>query len=321
MVIALLLRLVGVDPTVAYATMLSASLGSAGAIGQTLNKATPLVLSALGVAFAMRAGLLNVGIDGQLYLGAIAATGAAFFLGPRVAPALGVPVVLLAGVLGGAVAAAPAALFRAAWGVNEIFVTVMLNFVFFQLTDYLATGPWNDPLAGEAITRPIPPPTYLPPLGVFSGAHSGIVLALLLAVVVALVLGRTRLGFEIRAVGDNPRAARLGGIDVRRTIVVALLASGAFGGLAGAIEIAGYHQRLIDGISPGYGYMAVLLAVLGKQRPFGATLAAFGFALLLVGSDSLQRSVRLPQSAVLVFEAAVLLAVLLVEAWRRRGWA
>ena len=135
-VIGGLLLLVGADPLVAYRTILSSSLGSPGSVGQTLNKATPLILGAVGVAFAMRGGLLNVGVDGQIYLGAICATGVAYLLGAGAPAALVIPAVLLAGVLGGLLAVLPAGLLRAVWGVNEIFVTVMLNFVFFQLTDY-----------------------------------------------------------------------------------------------------------------------------------------------------------------------------------------
>lgn len=308
-----LLLAVGADPVLAYATMVRASLASLDSLGQTLNKATPLILGALGVTFAMRGGFLNVGVDGQIYLGAICATGMAFVLGGQAPMGLVLPVVLLAGLSGGVLAVLPAALLRAAWGVNEIFVTVMLNFVFVELTDYLTTGPWNDPLAGEAISRPIPLAAQLPPLPL-TGAHPGILIALLVAAVLAWVLKRTLLGYSIRAVGDNPAAARVGGIALGRVAVAALVISGASAGLAGAIEVSGYHQRLILGLSPGYGYMAILLAVLGRRQPFGVVVAGLAFAILLVGSDSLQRSVRLPQSAVLVFEAIILLSMLFAEA-------
>jgi len=319
LLIAFILLLVGSNPLVAYGTILGSSLGSLGGIGQTLNKASPLILGALAVAFAMRGGFLNVGVDGQIYLGAICATGLAFALGSAVPAAVALPLLLLAGVVGGALAALPAALFRAWWGVNEIFVTVMLNFVFYNLADYLATGPWNDPMAGEAISRSIPRAAQLPPLLPTAGAHPGILFALAVAGLLAAVLGRTQLGYAIRAVGDNPAAARVGGIAIAQVALVALLISGAIGGLAGAIEVSGYHQRLILGLSPGYGYMAILLAVLGKQRPWGVVVAAFAFAALVVGSDSLQRSVRLPQSAVLVFQAIILLTVLFAEALRAGG--
>lgn len=322
LVIGVLLQLVGADPVASYGTILRSSLGSLGSFGQTLNKATPLILGALAVAFAMRGGYLNVGVDGQIYLGAICATGAAFLLGTTMASVVGVPLVLMAGVVGGTLAALPAALLRAYWGVNEIFVTVMLNFIFMQFADYLATGPWNDPLAGEAITKSIPVSTRLPLLLGEAGSHSGILVALLVGVVVAQVLNRTLLGYEIRAVGDNPAAGRAGGVDIQRVALAALAISGAIAGLAGAIEVSGYHQRLILGLSPGYGYMAILLAVLGKQRPLGVVVAAFAFAVLLTGSDSLQRSARLPQSAILLFQAIILLSVLFADALRTRnaGW-
>jgi len=315
-VAGLLLILIGADPLAALGTIFSASLGSLGGLGQTLNRATPLILGALAVAFAARAGLLNVGVDGQIYLGAICATGVGLLL-TRDTPALvAVPLVLAAGFVGGALAVLPAAALRAYWGVNEIFVTVMLNFIFQYLAEYLATGPWNDPRSGEAISRPISFAAQLPILSSGLGAHVGILIALVIGAILAWILRRTLLGYSIRAVGDNSTAARVGGMAVGRVMLVALVVSGAVAGLAGGIEISGYYQRLILGLSPGFGYMAILLAVLGRHRPLGVVLAGVAFAVLLVGSDSLQRSVRLPQSAVLVFQALILLAVLLATSLR-----
>lgn len=312
---AALIALAQGDAATAYRTMFRTSLGSAAGLAQTLNKTSPLLLGSVAVVLGMRAGLFNIGVDGQIYLGAIAATGAAFALGaaPRV---LALPVVGLAGILGGAALAAVPAVLRAAAGVNEIFVTVMLNFVALLLTEYLATGPWNDPIAGEAISRPIPAGATLPMLAPRTGLHAGIVLAVAAGLLVAWVLDRTVLGYQIRAVGDNPRAARAAGIPLAAMTLVALIASGALGGLAGAIEVSGFHYRLILGLSPGYGVMAILVAVLSRRHVLGAMAAAFGFAVLLVGSDSLQRSIGLPASAVFVFQAVILLVVLLADAVR-----
>lgn len=318
-IIGLLLLLAGADPIVAFGTIINASLGSVGGFGQTLNRATPLILGALAVAFAMRGGFLNVGVDGQIYLGAIFATGVGLLISRDTSPLLGIPLVLLAGVMGGLVAVLPAAVLRAYLGVNEIFVTVMLNFVFAYLVEYLTTGPWTDPQGGEAISLPIAATAQLPLLPAGLGAHAGILGTLLMAVVVAGILTRTLLGYSVRAVGDNPVAARVGGIAVGGVAFVALGISGAIAGLAGAIEVSGYYHRLILGLSPGYGYMAILLAVLGRRHPVGVVIAGFAFAVLLVGSDSLQRSVRLPQSTVLVFQAVILLAFLFVGAWRSAG--
>ena len=318
LVLGVLLALLGADPLRAYAAIVQSSLGSLGGFAQTLNKATPLLLGGLAVALASRGGFLNIGIDGQIYLGAALATGLAFLLG-GLPGGLAVPLVLVAGLVGGALLALPAGLLRAAWGVNEIFVTVMLNFIALYTVDYLTTGPWNDPLAGEAISRPIPAATHLPMLLSQAGAHGGILIALAGAVLVAWFLNRTITGYELRASGDNPRAARIGGVNLARLAVIAMTASGALAGLAGAIEVAGFHQRLILGLTPGYGYMSILLAVLARRNPIGLIVASFAFAVLLVGSDSLQRSVNLPASAALVGQAAVLLAVILAESFRGGG--
>jgi simple sugar transport system permease protein len=308
------------DVVLAFQTMVGASVGSLGGIAQTLNKIAPLLLGATAVMLGQRGGFFNIGVDGQMYAGAIAATATAFALAGLPALALG-PLVLAAGLAGGALWGAVPGGLRARWGVNEIFVTVMLNFVAYYLTEYLTTGPWNDPVSGEAITLPIPDAAVLPMLLREAGAHAGILIALGAAVAVGLGLGRTLLGYEIRAVGDNPRAALVGGIRIPRITLITLALSGALAGLAGAIEVAGYHNRLILGLTPGYGAMAILISVLGRKHPVGVAVAAAFVAMLMVGADSLQRSVKLPASAGFVFQAIVVLCVLLVEARaaRRRG--
>jgi simple sugar transport system permease protein len=195
----------------------------------------------------------------------------------------------------------------------------MLTVVAFSLTDDRTTGPWNDPVSGEAISRPIPAAAMLPMLLPEAGGHAGILVAIVAAALVAVFLGRSVLGYEIRAMGDNPRAARIAGIDLSRITLLTLAGSGALAGLAGAIEVSGYHNRLILGLTPGYGAMAILIAVLGKMQPLGVAVASVLVAVLMVGSDSLQRSVGLPASAGFVFQAIVVLCVLFVEARRARG--
>jgi simple sugar transport system permease protein len=304
----------------AFRTLLTSSLGSLGGIAQTLNKTSPLLLGSMAVMLGLRGGFFNIGVDGQIYLGAIAGTGAAFALAPWNLPAfLLAPLVVLAGLLGGGLFGAIPGVLRARWSVNEIFITVMLNFVAYYLTDYLTTGPWNDPITGEAITVAIPAAANLPMLIPAAGAHAGILLAVAASALVSLLLTRTVLGYEIRAVGDNPRAARIGGIGIARITLVTLSLSGALAGLAGAIEVSGYHNRLVLGLTPGYGAMAILISVLGKNNPVGVGVASVLVAVLMVGSDSLQRSVGLPASAGFVFQAIVVLCVLLVEAHSTRA--
>lgn len=305
------------DVLLAFRTIVVSSLGSPAGIAQTLNKISPLLLGSTAVMLGLRGGFFNIGVDGQMYGGAIAATALAFALAGTGLPAVALlPLVLFAGVGGGAIFGAVPGALRARWGVSEIFVTVMLNFVAYYLTEYLTTGPWNDPVSGEAITRPIADAATLPMLMPAAGAHTGILLAVVASAAVALLLGRTVLGYEIRAAGDNPRAARTGGIQLGRITLFTLALSGALAGLAGAIEVAGYHNRLILGLTPGYGATAILIAVLGKRTPAGVAVASALVAVLMVGADSLQRSVRLPASAGFVFQAIVVLCVLFVEARR-----
>jgi simple sugar transport system permease protein len=312
---AILVALMRGDVLGAYRTFLWSSLGTAGGFAQTLNKMCPLLLGGLAVGLALRAGFFNIGVDGQIYAGAIAATGVALAL-DGVATRWLAPLLLVLGVLGGAAFAAIPAALRARWSVNEIFVTVMLNFVAAFITEYLTTGPWNDVMAGEAITRLVPGAATLPMLSARAGSHSGIFVALAMVVVVWLLLERTRWGFEVRALGDNARAARVAGLRTAWLTVAVIVGSGALAGLAGAIEVTGLHHRLILGLTPGYGTMALLVAVLGKSRPLGIVVASFAMAVLLVGSDSLQRSVGLPASAALVFQALIVLSVLAVDARR-----
>ncbi len=313
---ALLLAALGANPVTAYSTILSAALGSVAGLAQTLNRTTPLLLGASAVAFAMRAGYVNLGIDGQIYAGAILATGVAFLLDGWPAVVL-LPVVLLAGLVGGGLLASIPAWLRATRGINELFVTVMLNFVALFLAEYLATGPWTDPVAGEAITVPISAAADLPRL-LPGGGHAGILLALPVAVGLSLWLARTRSGFEFRAAGSNPLAAGFGGVRLVRIGVVALVVAGALGGLAGAIEVTGVHSRLLTGLTPNFGYMAVLIAVLARRSPVATIPVAFAFAVLIVGADSLQRSVGLPPSAVLLFQAVVVVSILAFETARGR---
>lgn len=303
------------DVVVAFRTIVVSSLGSLGGIAQSLNKLSPLLLGGVAVMLGLRGGFVNIGVDGQIYAGAILTTAVAFSLASSNLPALVlVPLVLAAGAVGGGIFGAIPGVLRARWGVNEIFVTVMLNFVAYYLTEYLSTGPWNDATSGEAITLPIPAAANLPMLMPAGGAHAGIVIALVVAVLVSFLLTRTVLGYEIRAVGANPRAAIAGGISIPRITLITLTLGGALGGLAGAIEVSGYHNRLILGLTPGYGAMAILISVLGTNRPLGVGVAAAAVAALMVGADSLQRSVKLPASAGFVFQAIVVLCVLLVEA-------
>lgn len=315
---AAVLMLLGADPFVALPNMLSSSVGSLPALSQTIERTIPLLLGAGAVVFAMRAGLINLGVDGQIQAGAVAATGAAFAF--ATAPSLlVVPAVVIAGAIGGAMLAAPPAFLRARLGVNELFTTVMLNFVAILAVEYLTTGPWTDAATGEAIGRPIALGARLSDLW-SRGPHQGALIALAVVVGLWLLLFRTRTGFTLRATGSNPLAAAYGGVDARRAVVAAMLISGAIAGIAGAIEMAGVHGRLIYGMATNFGYLSVLVAVLSRRSLVGVVPVSFAFGALIVGSDSLQRSVNLPASTTLVFQAVTVITVLVLDqTLTRRG--
>lgn len=302
------------DPVAAYRAALKDSLLTIGGIGQTLNRTTPLLLCSLAFSVGIRGGVSNIGMDGQIYLGAVFAGWVGIFLLRSVAvPSVAAPLVLAAGALGGASYVSIAGVLRALWGVSEIFTTVMLNFVAVLLVEFLSTGPWNDPLTGEAVSRPISAAGVLPKLLPRGGAHVGVLIAVLVAVAVWWLLYRTVTGYEIRAVGSNPRASLLGGIAVRRVQFSALAISGGLSGLAGAIEVAGVHERVLMGLTPNYGAMAILLAVLGRHQPLALMPLSFVFGILVAAADSLQRSVGLPAGGVFMVQGLAVLVVLVME--------
>ena len=304
----------GASPGEVLSTIGQSAFGSKVGLSLVINKFTPLLLGSAGIAFAMRAGFVNLGVDGQMYVGAVFAVGVAFLLDGAPGPVL-VAAVLVASVVGGGMFALIAATLRQRWGVNELFTTVMLNFVGFYLADWLAAGPWTDPIAGEAVTRRIPDAALLPRM--FERIHIGPLIAVPIAIGLTWLLFRTRQGFNMRAVGLNRRGALFGGVNVAKVTFLAFGVSGMVAGLAGAIEVTGVHGMMPSGLSPNYGYISVLIAVLSRRNPMIAVAMAFLFGILIVGGDSLQGTVGLPASAVLMFQALIVLSVLYVDA--RRG--
>lgn len=311
----------GGDIIQAYSKIFGSSFGSWIGFGQTLNKWTPLLFGALAVALGNRGGVFNIGVDGQIYIGAVFATGLGFlFKSIPLPPSLMVVLVLLAGCIGGGLYAGIAGFLRAVYNVNEIFTTVMLNFVAVFIVEYLATGPWNDPIAGEAITLPIVSSAHLPSLIPRTGSHIGVILAIAMVFGLWFLLNKTRLGFHIRAVGDNPVASEVGGVNIRNSVFLTLALSGAIAGLAGAVEVIGVHGgRLILGLTPNYGTLAILISAVGMASPFIILGWSAFFAVFFVGSDSLQRSISFPASGILVFQAIMFLIIMWIRQLRDRG--
>lgn len=293
---ALLLRLTGANPWYVYRTMANLAFGSAYAWSDTTIKATPLILAGLGVSVAFRMRLWNIGAEGQLFLGAFMATGVAlFWLPPETPQFLMLSAMAVAGFIGGALWGIIPGILKAKLNVNEIITTLMLNYVAIHWNNYFVYGPWSE--RGFGLTPQYPRSAWMPRLTdyadtipAFRGltAHFGIFLALALALVLWFVWQRTRWGFEVTVVGDNPRAARYAGMNLARNIILVMALSGGLAGLAGMSEVSGVVHRLQERFSPGYGFTAIIVAWLAKLNPLAIVLVSFLFAGLLVGGDAIQ---------------------------------
>lgn len=323
---AIMLQLLGANPVSAYSALLDGAFGSKNALADTIVRATPLLLVALGICIAFRAGVINIGGEGQLVMGAILATlvGLAF---PEAPGIVIIPVAMVAGFIGGAIWGGIPGVLKAYYNVNEILSTIMLNIIAVQGMNYLLRGPMIDPVQLEAASR-IPQTARLAqvfdlPRLVPTRLHLGALLAVLLAIVVYIFLWRTTAGYRIRAVGLNPDASRYAGINVKRNIVLALLLSGAFAGLAGAVQVYGVHHRMFtDGSLAGFtgsaGFNGIVVALFGKLNPLGAIPAAFIFGALIVGANSLQRAMQVPAALITALNGLVVVFVVSSDYFSRR---
>lgn len=288
-------------------------------ITDALVRATPLIIAGLAVAIAFRGGVFNIGAEGQLLLGAVAATGVTLKLNAVLGPAT-VVVATCAGALAGAFWAGIAAELRRRFHVLEIISTIMLNFIAIHLVSYLVRGPLQEPTRIYPQTETFPTFSRLPILIPGTRLHSGFALAIVLAVALAWVLSRTSTGFRIRAVGASPRAAESAGqIDVAKTSFNIFLLSGAIAGIAGSIEVSGVTFALYENLSPGYGYTAIAVALIAGLNPLATIAAGMFFGILETGAIALQRELAVPSSLAAVVEAAMILTVLAAAAVRGKN--
>jgi len=297
----------GADPFRSYAALAQGAFGSGQTISRTLEKATPLMLSGLAVAFAFKAGLFNIGAQGQLIFGAITSA----WLGYSITGLpwyLHAPLALLGGaVAGGLFGAIPGAL-KAYTGAHEVITTIMLNFVAINITDYLADGPWKDPTPGNIVARTpaVLPSARLEDLGIIP---VGFLIALLCAVGAWWLLWKTTIGFEIRTVGLNPHAARYAGIRVARTVILTMVLSGVLAGLGGSIETMGIIGRFQPGFNTGLGFEGITIALLGKTHPLGVVPAALLVGAMKAGANQMQFSAGVPAEIIDVIQALILFFV------------
>jgi general nucleoside transport system permease protein len=323
---AVMLLFLRVNPIEAYKALWEGAFGSPNAFAETLVKATPLLLVGIGICISFRGDVINIGGEGQMIIGAILATwvGLTFTGLPGW---LVITLAMLGGFLGGAIWGGIPGFLKAYFSVNEILSTVMMNAIAVQLMNFLLRGPLIDP-SQAALASKIPQTARLEeifrlPRLVPTRLHLGALIAVVLAILVYVLLWRTTLGYRIRAVGQNPHASRYAGIKVPRYVVLALLFSGAFAGLAGAVQVYGVNYRMItDGSASGFtgsaGFNGIVAALFGQLHPIWTIPASVLFGALLVGANSMQRVVQVPSALVTALNGLVVVFVVSSEIIRRR---
>jgi len=308
--------LAGKDPVATWTLLLTYTLGTWNGFSDVLVNAIPLTLLGLGVAVAFRAGIFNIGGDGQLICGAVLAVAVAPILGGLGWAAL--PLFLMAGAVGGGVAGGLVGWLRTRFSANEIIVTIMMNYVALQMLTWVIRGPLQEPMRIFPRSFAIGEALQLPVLDAGSRLHGGLLVALLAVALLQLVLSRSAFGFRLAVLGENAEAATYAGIKAAPTVVLGLLLSGALGGLAGAVEIAGVFHKLEDNFAAGFGLSAIAVALMARLQPWAIPFTAILFGVFYVGSGALQRQIGLPFPLVWIIQGVVILAFLASRAMQTR---
>lgn len=312
LLIALLFIPLGVDPIFAYRRIFNGGFGSIYGLSETVTKSIPLILAGVGLAVAFRARVYNIGAEGQILVGAVVGSVIALNLPdwPRVVL---LPTMFIGGALGGALWALIPAILKARFRVDEVLTTLMMVYIASDLVKFLVNGPLRGPeQRGFPYSSNFSDSARLPQIGATRIHYITLIIAILLAIFLYWLLERTKLGYEIRVAGENPDAARYAGIDTKKIIILVLLISGGLAGLAGVGEIAGIHGRIgpPEGISPGYGYTAIIVAWLARLDPIATLVSGFLISGLLVGGDAIQVALNLPAATIEVFNGVILFFVI-----------
>jgi general nucleoside transport system permease protein len=304
---SLAMLLAHVSPIDGFGALFDGAFGTTSEFAETLVSATALLFPALGIALAFRAGLFNIGAEGQLVLGGLAAGVAGVFVpGP---PVVSIVVTLLAGAIAGGVWGGIAGFLKARYGANEVIATLMLNVIAALLATYAVEGPLHFAGANEGETPLLAHSAWLPTIVPDTRLTISIIVAVLLAFALRFVFNRTVFGFELRAAGEAPEAARRAGIDLSRIALLAMTFSGAIAGLGGATLVTGVLHRFNTGLSPGYGFVAIAVALVGNLQPVWIAVAAFAFGILQNGALSMQAEANVPRDIVNVIEGLVIIAL------------
>ncbi len=306
---AILIIYAGGKPLEAYYYILKGSWGSRFAITETLVKAGPLLFTGLAASLAFNAKFWNIGMEGQLYAGAIAATwvGITFTTWPAY---ILIPFIIVLSFIAGGLWGLLAGWLKVKFNANEVVTTIMLNYIMINIVGLLVHGPWKNPKTMWPSSPIIAKAARFPLLVKRSRLHMGVLLAFIAAILIYILLKKMVVGYRIRAVGASPKASEYGGIDVNKIFLLTILISGGLAGLAGAGEVAGVQKKLIEGLSPGYGYAGVVVGLLGRLHPIGVMLSATFFASLITGTGMMQRLTDVPVALTYAVQGITLITIL-----------
>jgi simple sugar transport system permease protein len=314
---ALLVVAAGGDPVSAYRALLDGAFGNSLAFGEVLAQATPLVIIGLGLAMAFRAGVWNIGAEGQLFVGALVGGAVAIELPVDSRPLL-IVAALVAGFAAGAIWGLPVGVLRARWGVNEVITSLLLNYIGILLFQWAVRQPLKDPAATNGLSgKAVPSASVLPDLPGIS-VHIGVLFALALVPVVAWLTGRTPFGFRLRVLGLNPEAARTAGVPAGRMAIRLMVISGGLAGLAGIVQVLGVSDRLDPNLSNGTGFTAIVVALIGRRTAIGVLLAGLLIAALQAGGQAMSVTESLPYSIVLAIQGVFVVFLLIADRLARR---
>ena len=309
--VGILFAIMGKNPITALYVYFIEPLTDPFSLAEIAVKATPLVMIAVGLSLCYIANIWNIGAEGQFLVGAIAGSWLAVRTNGTDAGAWVLPVMLILGALGGALYAMIPALCKIRFGASEILTSLMLVYVAYYGMDYLVRGPWRDPHGlNFPTTAPFDPAATVPALIDGSRLHAGTLVALVVVMIAAVMLGRTIMGFEIKLIGAAPRAARFSGFNSDQLVLLTFAVSGSLAGLAGIIEVAGPIGYLQPDISPGYGFTAIIVAFLGRLNPVGILIAGLFLALTFIGGENAEIAMKVPQDLTKVFQGILLFYVL-----------
>lgn len=312
---ALLIVACGASPVEAAGLFVKGIFGTKSSFAEIFVKACPLILTGLGCAVAFRTGFFNIGAEGQFYVGALAATMVALGL-PQVPGVVRILLCFVAAFVCGGLWALIAAVFKTRFNISEIIVTIMLNYIVINFLGYAVRSFLMDPAGNVPQSAKIDQAVQLPNLITSTRFHAGIVLAFVLAAVVWFLMEKTTVGYELKAVGLNPRAAACNGVPVVRSIISSAFLSGGLAAIAGSIEVLAIQKKLMEGISADCGYTAVLIALVAFNRPLGVVAVAILYAAMEVGASSMQRQLGVPSAIVSILIGVVVVLILAKEMLR-----